>query len=73
MNFRKVPTKSFQGNFCSLADPFFINGSGLHWSYQVLITTKSPERLKPISSGVPIMAEITELTELRPQAFTDIH
>jgi hypothetical protein len=43
MNFRKVPTRSFQGNFYSLAGPFFINSSGLHLSYQVSIKTNPSE------------------------------
>jgi hypothetical protein len=38
-----VPTKSFQEKFYSLAGPFLINGSGLHWSYQVSIKTNPSE------------------------------
>jgi hypothetical protein len=36
MNLRKVPSQSLEGNSysLSLACPFFINASGLHWSYQ---------------------------------------
>ena len=43
MNFRKVPTRSFQENFYSLAGPFLINGPGLHWSYHLTISTKPPK------------------------------
>jgi hypothetical protein len=42
MNLRKVPTRSFQRNFHSLASPFLINGSGLNWSVKAHYPQNDP-------------------------------
>ena len=48
MNFRKVPTRSFQGIFYSLAGLFLINDSGLHW---FLLSLNNNKAIRAPKSG----------------------